>query len=587
MSAFLPRFDPNPDRRGAGLDRARSTYRYNYTHVSPLAVLDRVPFEQEFSAEWLLTVGKTVSVAMSNRLQLEGEKPLAEMFRAKVKALDHIIGLGSELFLGALHEMVTDMLRFKGRTSAQPDRARSLEDYAALFRSIGLPPISARTGDADAFAEMRLAGPNPVMLQRIDRPDVRLPLSEAQFRLSIPGDSLAAAAAEGRLFLVDYQKLEKIEGSPGPDGLQKHLYAPLALFAIDRTTRRLRPVAIQCRQAPGADNPVFTPDDGPNWTIAKTIVEIADGNLHEAVTHLARTHLLMEPFVISAHRQLAANHPVMVLLWPHFEGTLAINDASWQHLIADKGAVARLLGGSIDESRGLAADGVRTCNFRESVLPRSLRARGVADSTWLENYPYRDDALLYWDAIGRWVLDYLNLYYPSDEEIGRDAELLAWIDEIGAADGGRIAGFERAPSATIAGLAEALTMILYTCSVQHAAVNFPQYSLMSYTPHMPLAGYAPAPRSKQAGTEADLLALLPPLDVAELQMELGFILGSIHYTTLGQYRAGHFADPRVAEPLRLFQVRLDEIGDVIAVRNTVRTPYEFLSRSGIPQSINI
>ena len=27
-------------------------------------------------------------------------------------------------------------------------------------------------------------------------------------------------------------------------------------------------------------------------TIAKTIVEIADGNVHEAVSHLARTHFL-------------------------------------------------------------------------------------------------------------------------------------------------------------------------------------------------------------------------------------------------------------------------------------------------------
>ena len=587
MSAFVPRLDPNPQRRQAALDRARLAYGYNYTHVSPLAVLDRVPFEQEFSADWLLHVARTVKVALSNQLELEGEKPFAEIFRSKVKAIEHIVGIGSELFAGMLSEIVLEALKFRGRSTARPDRAQSMEEYAALFRSIGLPPVGARTGDDDSFAEMRLAGPNPVMLHRIHRLDDRLPFTEAQYQAIIPGDSLAAAGAEGRLFLVDYHKLEQIEGSPGPNGLQKYLYAPKALFAVDRKTRRLRPLAIQCRQTPGADNPVFTPDDGANWTIAKTIVEIADGNLHEAVTHLARTHFLMEPFVISAHRQLAANHPVFVLLWPHFEGTLAINQAAWQHLIADKGAVARLLGGTIDQSRGLSADGVKTCHFRESSLPVSLQARGVADTTWLSHYPYRDDALLYWKAISEWVVDYLTLYYPSDEEVGNDPEIVAWIDEIGAEDGGRISGFERAPSATIAGLAEALTMILYTCSVQHAAVNFPQYSLMSYAPKMPLAGYAPAPKTKKGGTDADLLALLPPLDVAELQMELGFILGSIHYTTLGQYRHGHFADPRVAAPLAQFQARLDEIGDVIAVRNTVRTPYEFLSRSGIPQSINI
>ena len=33
----------------------------------------------------------------------------------------------------------------------------------------------------------------------------------------------------------------------------KYLYAPLALFTVDRRTRQLVPVAIQCGQVPGAD----------------------------------------------------------------------------------------------------------------------------------------------------------------------------------------------------------------------------------------------------------------------------------------------------------------------------------------------
>ena len=587
MSAFLPRHDPNPDGRSAALDQGKAKYRYNYTHVSPLAVLDRVPVEQEFSAQWLTHVGKNVAVALGNRMELEGERPIADYFRSKIVAMEHMIESGVEQFFGALHESVLDVLRFKGRTSAPPDRAKSIEDYAALFRAIGLPPIHCRTGIDRTFAEMRLAGPNPVMLERIERPDDRLPFGEAEYRAVMPGDSLEEAGADGRLFLADYRRLEHIEGSPGSDGFQKYLYAPLALFAVDRATLELRPVAIQCKQIPGPDNPIFTPDDGHNWLIAKTIVEIADGNIHEAVTHLARTHMAIEPFAISTFRQLAPNHPIFLLLVPHFEGTMAINEAAWRHLIADKGAVARLMGGTIDESRGLTADGLRSFHFRDAALPRSLRARGVDDPTWLPVYPYRDDALLYWEAISGWVLDYLALYYPSDAEIGQDRELLGWIDEIGAEDGGRIVGFERAPSATIAGLAEALTMILFTCSVQHAAVNFPQYSLMSYTPMMPLAGYTPAPRTKKGATAADHLALLPPLNVAELQMELGYLLGSIHYTTLGHYRPDHFADPRVADPLARFQARLDQVGSTIDFRNSNRTPYEFLTRSGIPQSINI
>lgn len=70
-------------------------------------------------------------------------------------------------------------------------------------------------------------------------------------------------------------------------------------------------------------------------------------------------------------------------------------------------------------------------------------------------------------------------------------------------------------------------------------------------------------------------------------MDVGYILGSVHYTTLGEYRPDQFKDPRVKEPLAKFQSTLNSIGLEIVKRNMHRRPYEFLKRSGIPQSINI
>jgi arachidonate 15-lipoxygenase len=587
MSAFLPRFDPNPEQREHDLELNRSKYQFSYTHVSPLALVDKVPFEDAFCVKWLQSVTSTVVTTLKNRSQLEQHELWAEKFVTKAQWAEQYLSAMPTPLFHLLHDLVAEMLLFKARESAPKNWATSMEEFAAMFRAVGLPPVSASIGDDFHFAEMRVAGPNPVMLQQIRKLDDRLPFNEADYAQIMPGDSLAAAGAEGRLFLADYQKLSHIEGSTEMLGRQKYLYAPLALFAIDRTTRKLRPIAIQCGQTPGPDNPVFTPHDGYNWLIAKTIVETADGNFHEAITHLGRTHLLAEPVAVCTLRQLAPSHPIFVLLYPHFEGTMRINSMAWQHLVDSKGVVARLMGGTIEQSLGLAADGLKTYHIRNSTLPRSLSARGVDDTTWLCNYPYRDDALLYWNAISKWVLDYLRLYYPSDEEVGRDIELIAWINEIGSDTGGRIVGFEEAPSPTIAGLAEVLTMVIYTCSVQHAAVNFPQYLLMSYAPHMPLAVYAPAPKTKNGATEQDYLKMLPPLDLAELQMDFGYILGSIQYTTLGQYGADYFNDPLVAEPLQQFQARLDEIGKMIEERNKSRTPYQFLNRSGIPQSINI
>ena len=82
----------------------------------------------------------------------------------------------------------------------------------------------------------------------------------------------------------------------------------------------MRPVAIQCIQHP-EDTPILTPQSGKYaWLFAKTIVQIADANYHEAVTHLGRTHLFVGPFAIATRRQLLDHHPLSLLLRPHFEG---------------------------------------------------------------------------------------------------------------------------------------------------------------------------------------------------------------------------------------------------------------------------
>jgi arachidonate 15-lipoxygenase len=109
---------------------------------------------------------------------------------------------------------------------------------------------------------------------------------------------------------------------------------------------------------------------------------------------------------------------------------------------------------------------------------------------------------------------------------------------------------------------------------------------MSYIPNMPLAAYAPAPTAKTGATLTDYPAVLPPLDMDELQMELGYLLGTERYTQLGEY-GSHFTDPRVAGPLARFRDRLAVAGETIAERNLRRTPHEQLAPSSIPQSINI
>ncbi|HEV3383338.1 MAG TPA: lipoxygenase family protein [Gemmata sp.] len=575
-------------RRSRQLSIARETYQFNYTHISSLAILDSVPIHDEFSFHWLEKISQFVLTALLNRAQLEEGEEAALLHKEKHFKLRSLIDRGLEA-VQEIRKLIHEALRFEVRIGASAVSATALEDYAQLFRSIGLPPVNKHYQDDAAFGRMRVAGPNPVILRRMTAMDERIPIADKMFEIAAPDDSLDASMSEARLYMADYALLDGAPAGNFPNG-QKYIAAPIAIFVVDKTTRFLKPIAIQCQQKPGSENPIFTPNDGWNWQIAKTFVEIADGNIHEAMIHLGRTHLVMEAFVVTTLRQMAANHPLSHLLRPHFEGTLAINKASWTHLIADKGGVEKLFSASITAARGLAVQSVQTLDVMNSLLPKTFAERGVDDASALPNYPYRDDSMIYWRAINKWVTAYARIYYPNDPEVQNDMELQSWGRELASVDGGRLRGIPNGGSLQSANqLIDVLTFVIYTCSVQHAAVNFPQYDLMSFTPNMPLSAYRPIPTAKTGATEADYLAMLPTLDMAELQMELGYLLGEMRYTELGQYSQSQFGhDKRIETPLKEFQQTVAAAGETIAKRNEMRLyPYSTLLPKGIPQSINI
>ncbi len=495
-----------------------------------------------------------------------------------------------------------------------------LESYERLFvdiLDIPLPLISQRFQEDLIFAYMRVAGPNPLMLQQLSETDRPLQVTNEKYQQIIEeyhkqkiegfnfSDSLEAALQEGRLYKADYSMLKDMPQGNFPNQVTKYPSAPLALFAVppvNSSSRSLFPVAIQCQQPSGSENsPVFTPLDGDNWMVAKTIVNMADGNYHELVSHLGRTHLFVEPFVIATKRKLDANHHLRILLEPHFEGTILINYGAHEMLIAPQKQVDELLASNIHNDQLLAIEGAKSYlqSFNDVMFPKTLISNGVSDSAQLPDYPYRDDGLLLWEAIKTWVSAYLSIYYTSDTEIEdksnkkqvivKDKQLQAWAKELVSEQGGRLKNFGEDNSGaikTLNYLIDAVSSVIFTASVQHAAVNFPQYELMSYAPAFPLALYSPAPTS--AEEQGDLMSMLPSVDRAQNQILVLGLLGAVHYTQLGQYNKGHFKDERVVGPLAKFKERLTEIEDEINKKNDSRLMrYEFLLPSKIPQSINI
>lgn len=484
----------------------------------------------------------------------------------------------------------------------------TLNDYNQLYQIIEKPAISNRFTQDLIFAYLQVAGANPVVLQQFTKEDVRLPITKEDYEAIAEKfgvtDSLPNALEEGRLYVSDYKLLE---GLPNGNYInpclveQKYISAPMALFAVppkESSSRSLFPVAISYQNTSISEEwLLFTPLDADSqeepWMTAKSIVQMADSNYHELISHLGRTHLVVEAFIVPTYH-LPENHPVRNLLIPHFEGTVLINYGAHTLLVPPGGIVDSLLASTIGADQSLAAKGAQSYlfNFNSIDFPQTLVDRGVNNPDTLPIYPYREDSQLIWDAIHTWVNDYLSIYYANDAAIVEDQALQSWGATLASLDGGRVQNFGEDSQGQIKTrdyLVKAVSTIIFTASAQHAAVNFPQKPYMMYVPGFPLARYLMPPSSIEE--RESFIQGLPSLSQAQSQIDTLYLLGSVHHTNLGNYAASAFPEnDQLQAALKKFQDNLNKATGIINQRN--QSPerlmaYEFLLPANIPQSINI
>ena len=476
----------------------------------------------------------------------------------------------------------------------------SLARFDALFVTMPMPDLAKEWHSDDVFAHLRVAGPNPMLIKRVERAlPAKFPLSDAQYRQVMgDNDSLAQAMADKRLYILDYVQL----GDMAPAGVTNKLLtgpsyntAPLALFAVPKGGSTLLPVAIQCGQD-SRTNPMFLrPSPGNtaafwSWQMAKNVVQAADFNYHEMFVHLGRTHLVSEAFSVATQRCLAPSHPLHALLVPHFEGDVWINLLAAVTIMSPGTFGDIIEGPPLKAMQSGAVQDRLAFDFYASMPPSDFRARGVDDSAGLPEYPYRDDALLLWNAISQWVSDYIAAYYRSDSDVTSDQELNAWTQEL--INKGKVKGFK--PITSITQLNSVISMVIFTASAQHAAVNFPQQSAMTYPPLSAGVNRTPPPVNTSGATQADWSRQLPGALTTIAQYNFLQVLGGIHYRPLGEYRHNRFpyppklTDPRVAPLLQRFKSSLAQIETTIQARNARRSrPYPHLLPSLIPSSTNI
>ena len=547
MKPYLPQNDPDPTKRKYLLEQNQGEYEFDHDFLPPMAMLKHVPSIENFSIKYIAE--RTLETA----------------------------------------ELPVNMLAVK--THSLWDPLDELQDYEGYFPVLPKPNVIKTYQTDDSFSEQRLCGANPLVLRQIQA----MPLDFAFTILEVQekfGDTinLIEKLANGNLYVADYRPLSFIKGGTYQRG-KKYLPTPLAFFCwrssgfSDRG--QLVPIAIQINPAAGKQSQLITPFDDPLiWFHAKLCVQIADANHHEMSSHLCRTHFVMEPFAIVTARQLAENHPLNLLLKPHFRFMLANNDLGRKRLVNRGGPVDELLAGTLQESLQLVVNAYKEWSLDEFALPTELKNRGVDNEGNLPHYPYRDDGLLLWNAIKKFVSEYLKIYYKTPENLTADFELQAWAQELVSQSGGRVKGVPDRIE-TLQQLVDIATAVIFTCGPQHAAVNYPQYEYMTFMPNMPLAAYKQITTEGTITDRKSLISFLPPPKQTADQLTILFILSAYRYDRLGYYD-DKFVDSEAEDLLVTFRQDLNEAERKIELNNKSRlVDYSYLKPRLVTNSISV
>eukprot|EP00904_Undaria_pinnatifida_P011936 jgi/Undpi1/7873/HiC_scaffold_24.g10345.m1 len=529
-----------------------------------------------------------------------GLKILTGTIRGTVGAGEIAEALASPAGTKAFLQGINDLLK----ENVALERATDIDCYEDLHAfPIKDPDTIFDWTDDDTFARLRLQGANCVVIKKASAATraklTVLDTDPAYESLKTKVDSLLAA---GKLFVVDHELLEGMNNSE-VEGWTKYVTAGIALFeVVEDDLLPIKPIGIQLSQGKEA-TPIFLPEDGINWHIAKACFEAAEFIIHENVSHLGNTHLVMEGAMVAMHRQLPEDHPLYDLLHPHLEGTAFINSLAQDVLITQGGAIDDLTANQITESWELVT-AQTMLRVKSDFSPMAdFENREVTKKDFPGRYMYRDVGTQYWDATHTWVKEYLDIYYASDKDMVEDYELQGFIREM--TDNAQMKWFEEFETTQDKkGLvAKIFASFIYTASTLHAAVNFPQTPSMSFVPSSSGSVYAQPPTDKSLRNKDDFMNYLAPMEIAIEHVAVLTLLGSVHHTRLGEYSHSNFEDDRVKKPLAKFQRAIEDIEEDLEDTNSYLArewrkrgkdkrqaknfAYKELLPRNIPQSINI
>ncbi|XP_052249623.1 allene oxide synthase-lipoxygenase protein-like [Dreissena polymorpha] len=230
----------------------------------------------------------------------------------------------------------------------------------------------------------------------------------------------------------------------------------------------------------------------------------------------------------------------------------------------------------------------------EGTLPANLKERGVDSPKVVSDYPFRDDALLTYNAILQYVTEYVLLYYPSDDVLSKDREIQEWRAEldIPIENGGLgVLGVEGVDGKFTSRdqLIQVVASIIYTCSAGHAGVNFKQYDEYAFPMNYPSKLRGKPPSDKRSHSERDVLKAIQDRSDQYRLLTIVKILSEHSFgKPLGNFEIDYVCEQKALDIVEKFREELKKVHETIQERNNKRPiRYDYMDPILIPNSISI
>lgn len=252
---------------------------------------------------------------------------------------------------------------------------------------------------------------------------------------------------------------------------------------------------------------------------------------HQLSTHFLTCHAAMEVYAMGLMRNIPHHHPLYKLLRPHVHYTIAINFLARETLISKKGAISEIFSIGYKGESELLQRAYQKYSIHWSNIKRNIQERGVGDREKLPHYYYRDDGLKIWNAFEEFVCSIIDAFYSSDEDVANDKDLQHFAKDI---HHNGFPGYDGIPDGhdfpeSITkkdDLIEICTLIMFTGSAQHAAVNFGQFDYYSFIPNSPVMLHHPPPTEKGMITTKYIMEALPNERETQLTIGLASLLST-------------------------------------------------------------